>query len=219
MTQPSERFLAQLAHDLRSPLNVIGSSLLELSQDSGLPQGDRDQVITLAQRGVARLLVLSDRLALAARLAHPIEVKPQAQDLVAFTRRVVDAFVPAQLRKRLEVVSLFPPAPAPIQAEVALLEVLLLELLTNANRFARKVLRVEIAVGPTLVLTVDDDGEGILPDERPMLFEPFAERRSRTGLGMGLWLARRLAELHHGTLTAEHLDPGTRLRLVLPLSP
>lgn len=217
MTRPSPRFLSQLAHDLRSPLNVIGSTLTELSQDAALSTGEREQILTLSQKAVGRLLSLSDRLALAARLGLPFELKVGPVDLASVTREAIARFIPAQLRRGIEVVSALPEVPLQVDGDGVLLTALFFELLTNANRFARRKLRVELAAGTKVTLTVDDDGDGVPEDERARLFEPFAERRSRTGLGMGLWLARQLAELHQGTLTVESLPVGTRQQLTLPL--
>lgn len=219
MTRPTPRFLSQLAHDLRSPLNVVGSSLTELGHDSGLTPADREQIITLSQRAVKRLLSLSDRLSLAARLEQPLDVTLAPVDLVQLTRETLEEFVPGQLRRRIEVVKAFPDGPLMVGADRTLVAALLLELLANANRFARRSFRVEVSRGESAVVTIDDDGEGVMQDERALLFEPFAERRSRSGLGMGLWLARRLAELHQGTLTVEHLSVGTRQQLKLPVGP
>lgn len=217
MSRPSSRVLSQLAHDLRSPLNVIGSSLTELSQERGLTAADRAELLALSQRAVKRLLSLSDRLSLAASLEKPLEPKLAPMDLVKVTRETLEQFVAANARRRVEVVTVFPSAPVSVHADGSLVVALLLELFSNANRFAHRQLRVEIATGAGAVVNVDDDGEGLKEDERAVLFEPFAERRSRAGLGMGLWLARSLAELHQGTLTVVALSPGTRQQLTLPL--
>lgn len=219
MSRPSARFLSQLAHDLRSPLNVIGSTLNELSLETGLTPADRAQIVSLSQRAVGRLVTLSDRLALASRLEHPLEVTRSSLDLVKLTRDTLALFLQGQLRRRIQVVTVFPETPVPVSADSSLLTTLLLELLTNANRFSHRQFRVEVALGKCASLVVEDDGEGVPEDERALLFEPFGERRSRTGLGMGLWLAKRLAELHLGTLSVEHLSPGTRQILTLPIQP
>ena len=217
MSRPSSRVLSQLAHDLRSPLSVIGSSLTELSKETGLTAADRVDLLALSQRAVKRLLSLSDRLSLAASLEQPLEPKLAPMDLVKLTRVTLEQYVATNARRRVEVVTVFPAAPLRVSADGALLATLLLELLSNANRFAHRLLRVEVAAGAGAVVNIDDDGEGLKEDEREVLFEPFAERRSRTGLGMGLWLARSLAELHQGTLTVTNLSPGTRQQLTLPL--
>lgn len=216
MTRPTARFLSQLAHDLRSPLNVIGSTLTELSQETAADTSDRALIVTLSQRAVGRLLSLTDRLALAARLEHPVELNLEEIDLAQLSRDTLALYLTADARKRIEVVTTFPEMPVMVRADRGLLTTLVLELLSNANRFARRQLRLSVAPGTFATVTIEDDGEGVTQDERDKLFEPFVDRRSRTGLGMGLWLARSLAQLHHGDVIIEHLTTGTRQQLRLP---
>ena len=216
MTRPSSWFLSQLAHDLRSPLNVIGSTLAELGQDDKLTAADRLQVVTLCQRAVRRLILLSDRLSMAARLEQPIETALAPVDLAKLTRDTLEQFVATQLRRRIQVVSAFPESQVKVHADASLVAMLLLELLTNANRYARQLVRVELKVAESATVTIDDDGEGFKEDPAA-LFEPFAERTSRTGLGMGLWIAKSLAVANHGTLTIERLSVGTRQQLTFPI--
>ena len=197
---------------------MIGSTLAELGQEAALAPVDREQIVKLSQRAVGRLIQLSDRLALASRLEQPFEIVRAPADLVKLTRETLEQFVATQLRQRIKATSAFPQTPVPVAVDSALIATALLELITNANRFARRQLRVEVSIqAEAAVIAVEDDGEGVKEDERPLLFEPFAERRSRTGLGMGLWLAQRLVELHGGTITVEPLAAGTRQRLTLPL--
>ncbi len=207
------RFLAQLAHDLRSPLNVVGGALSELAlgpHETG--QADRTLLFELSQRAIGRLVDLSDRLSLAARLETGLVPALDRCELTALARKVVDGFKP-QVRRRIELVFTAPEQPIFVRADAALVTSLLLELLTNANRFARHHVRVTLTADSSIC--VDDDGPGILEDERAHLFEPFAERRGRSGLGMGLWLARSVALLQGGALAVEPLSPGTRQRVTL----
>jgi signal transduction histidine kinase len=222
MTTPNfkPRFLAQLAHDLRSPLNVVSSTLADLIREpSDVSPADRTLMLTLSQRAIARLVGLSDRLSLASRVGNGLEATLQPTDLAAFTKQTLQAFVTAELRRRIEVVTTYPDGPVMVRADLALLPTMLRELYSNANRYARRQFRVEVVVvdKEKAAVVVDDDGEGIALEERPMIFEPFAERRSRTGLGMGLWLARSLAQVQFGTVTLEHRSTGTRQLLQLPV--
>jgi signal transduction histidine kinase len=214
------RFLAQLAHDLRSPLNVVASTLTDLMREpSDVSPADRTLMLTLSQRAVARLVGLSDRLSLASRVNNGLEATLQPVDLVALTKETLQAFTTAELRRRIEVVTQFPNLPVMVRADVGLLPTLLRELYSNANRYARRQFRVEVSNGgDKAIVAVEDDGEGIAVEERPLIFEPFAERRSRTGLGMGLWLARSLAQVQFGTVVVEHRSPGTRQLLQLPVA-
>ncbi len=217
---PSARLFQQLAHDLRSPLNVIDNTLTELTDTADLTGADREQILRLSQRAVKRLIMLSDRLFLAARLEEPgFAVALGPVDFAQTTQETVTQFLAEQQRKGVDVARVNPNAPMMIRGDRALLRSMLLELLSNAHRCTRKHVRVELCeVGGSAVLSVEDDGPGVNEAERALLFQSFAERSSATGLGMGLWLARRLAEEHQGTLTVEGLSPGTRQRFVVPLA-
>jgi signal transduction histidine kinase len=81
-----------------------------------------------------------------------------------------------------------------------------------------RVLRVSTSVRPPdgMLLSVEDSGIGIDRDSLDRIFEPFFTTKSR-GMGLGLWLCRRIVENHHGRLTAAS-DPGrgSRFEIVLP---
>ncbi|GEM_PF-2824322 len=210
------RFLSSLAHDLRSPLNVVSSALTELAREpNALPADERALLYTLSQRAIARLVGLTQRLSLAAKLqTNDLDFHPTAVDLGALTREAVANFSATELRKRVEATALIPPEPVMVNADANLIRAVLRELLANANQHARRKLVVEVGAGTVFV---DDDGDGVPEAERALLFEPFCERRNRTGLGFGLWLAKSLAEKHQGTLIVERLPNGARQALALPL--
>ncbi len=80
--------------------------------------------------------------------------------------------------------------------------------------------REESASQPKAVVTISDQGPGIDPVLLPRLFERFARSSSSTGLGIGLFLARRIAEAHGGAIeVTSRLRRGTQFRLVLPAQP
>jgi signal transduction histidine kinase len=213
---PLPRFLAQLAHDLRSPLNVVGGALREL-KPGPLPQsgGDRAALLALGERAVTRMLVLADRLALASRVSDGLSPGLERCDLVALTQRAIATFSATSLRKKLALTAALPAHEVIVRADAELMLALLSELLSNASRHARRNVKVELTVDDGVTVSIDDDGPGIAAAERGRLFEPFADRIGQVGLGMGLWLARSLAELHGGTVSLEPLTPGTRQRLHL----
>ncbi len=160
------RFLSQLAHDLRSPLNVVAAALTELGRDAPVnPGDDKALMLNLSQRAVGRLTAMTSRLSLASRLASGLEPALTTIDLGAVTKEHVDRFVAGELRKRVELIATWPEQPVRVQADLDLFPALLRELLTNANQHARRKVRVEVKDG---AVTIDDDGEGIAADERPL---------------------------------------------------
>ncbi|MEV6982743.1 ATP-binding protein [Sphaerisporangium sp. NPDC051017] len=102
---------------------------------------------------------------------------------------------------------------------------LLNNLLDNAERHAASAITVTLELHPgTAVLQVCDDGEGIAPEQREVIFKRFARleasrARDPGGTGLGLPIARQIAQLHGGTLTAEDSPHGARFVVRLPLAP
>src|SRR5262249_31655695 len=72
------------------------------------------------------------------------------------------------------------------------------------------------AAGEEVAITVEDSGPGIGQDDLARIFEPFFTTKTR-GMGLGLWLCRRIVESHHGRLTAmSDIGRGSRFQIVLP---
>ncbi len=209
---------SRLSHELRSPLTVLTGALEEARRaDPAESPSERLAVAALSGRAVARLTVLAERLSLAAQLANGAAPVLQPVDLAALTRLAVDALAAQPPRRGVSIDLRAPAHAVVVMAEPALLRGLVSELLTNAHRHAKRGLVVTVSAGSGV--TVEDDGGGVAVDELVHLFDPFAGRGARAGLGMGLWLARGLAELQGGTLSAERSATGLRLRLQLAAAP
>jgi signal transduction histidine kinase len=217
------RFLSQLAHDLRTPLNVIGGALDELQhKPPRLDAEESESMLSLARRSVARIVGLTDRMSLAARLEAGTTAALQPSELVQLVKANVSRFTEGDKRRRLEVQTRFPEAPVNLQLDVPFMNALLSELLSNANRHARKQIGVEVLVdGSKAIVAIEDDGEGVTAEEKATLFEPFIERKNKTGLGIGLWLAQSLARLQGGSVsvgTRGEGQKGARMLLELPIA-
>jgi signal transduction histidine kinase len=93
-------------------------------------------------------------------------------------------------------------------------------LLSNAVKYgAGSPIQVEAGPSPGGVrLVVADEGSGIAPEDHERIFQPFIRLRdSQPGVGLGLWLARKIAQAHGGTIEVSSRPPGgTRVTVVLP---
>jgi len=201
-------FLAVVSHELRTPLNaVLGYNELlghELSA-SGSPRALR--YVTNVDKGGRRLLELFEDLLETARLQGA-----STPDLERFQPALIIA---ACLQKRaddasargLELVSQGD-ADGFLLADRAAFARVVKELVDNALKFTARGGRVSLGWafdGPTFVLNVTDTGCGVLPEDQERVFEPFVQAdsslgRQLGGLGVGLSLCRRVAELHGGSL-------------------
>ncbi len=192
------RFAAEIAHELRNPLNAISLSIDRLAR--------LDDVARRAQVADGLRLQLDELESIVARLVdltRPVEPRVTAVDLVVLVRRVAaEGQVP---------VTVTGPQTAPTQSDPTLVTEVIRNLLLNAEQAGAGHIDVRIA-GPSWTVDVSDDGSGIT-DPEP-LFEWFHTTRAR-GSGLGLPLSRRIAEALGGRLELIETSPAT-FRLELP---
>lgn len=224
------RFLADAAHELRTPIARLRARL-ELAR--GEPAGGEgteglalaealDGELQAASRQVDELLQLAQadaaRGVRALRLA-PLFLDDLAADALAHwapdARRAGVTLACARLEE------------APVLGDPLWLSRLLGVLVDNALRYGRAGGTVTLAVhadGEAAVLEVADDGIGIPADERPRIFDRFyrgarARRQRPDGSGLGLSIAAWIVEAHRGTVTVDAVIPqGTRFTVRLPAS-
>jgi signal transduction histidine kinase len=208
-----KRFVADAAHELRSPLAVLRTRLELTAHRAEAPAA---QALT----DVDRIQTLTTDLLLLARLDAGEPPRDQEVDLGQ-----VAAEEAAQTRPRPDVVIAMDIAgDVLIRGSGDQLRRLVANLVDNAVRHATTAVTVRVtADGSRAVLEVTDDGPGIPPEHREIVFDRFtrldeARDRDRGGSGLGLAIARDIAVAHHGTLSvATKPEPGACLRAVLPV--
>lgn len=208
----TRRFLDDAAHQLRTPISGIRASVEMLL--SAPDRAEHDQLMTNLVRETARSSrVLHDLLTMA-RLDTGRPPTRRSTDLVALCRDEVERT--HSLAPQLEVTC---DGQEPVTADVepdAVREALA-NLLDNARRHARR--RIEVTVREVergWRIRVADDGPGIAPEARTLVFERFATLDGRGGTGLGLPIARSVARAHGGTVTYED---GFVLELAHPADP
>ncbi|WP_328944149.1 HAMP domain-containing histidine kinase [Streptomyces sp. NBC_00250] len=210
-----QQFVADAAHELRSPLAALRAQL-ETSLRHPDWVADWPTAMAEAADDVVRLQTLADDLLLLAshRATAPpretVDLAALAEDLVREHQHLPDATG--------LVVTCEAPAPALVDGNATRLERLLRNLLANACRHAESEVTVTVTVTApaTVTLTVADDGPGIPPADRSRVFDRFTRldaSRTRTsgGAGLGLPIARDIAADHAGTLTIEDAARGALL--------
>jgi signal transduction histidine kinase len=228
--QARRELVAQVSHDLRTPLAVVTGYLETLGMKGGaLDDARRAEYIAVALRQAHRLGGLVDALFELARLeARDLEPEREPINLAELLQDVVLKFRPRAETAGIRLGLQPPVAGLPTLAvDVALIERVLDNLLENAFEHASDGETVEVAVrhaGEALEVEVGDRGPGIPEAELETVFEPFrrgaAGARARGHAGLGLGIARRIAELHGGTLSVTNREGGGALfRLRLPLRP
>ena len=222
------RLLADLAHELRTPLATLEAYIDGL--EDGVVPADVDSYATMrGQVGRLRRLA-SDLRESAAADEHALHLAPVDLDAAAAAAEAVSAATPRFLAKGVGLELRPGPTGLGVRADPERLQQVLANLLDNALRHTPDGGHVSVAVGrvgPGIALSVTDDGEGIPADELAAVFDRFHRvdpARTATdgsGSGLGLTIARAIVADHGGTLTATSEGPGrgSAFTLTLPAAP
>jgi PAS domain S-box-containing protein len=220
-----DEFLAVLAHELRNPLAAIASATV-VAQTPGL-ESKWDWCKEVIGRQVKHLTRLMDDLLDVSRITlGKIQLQRSHVDVRKVLARAIEAVQPLADAQHQQLDADAPNEPVFVYGDATRLEQVFINLLTNAVKYTPDHGRITLTagiVGGEVVIDVRDTGIGIDPAMLPMVFELFAQadrgpERSRGGLGIGLSLARKLAELHGGTITAtsEGRGHGSTFTVRLP---
>ena len=221
-------FLANMSHELRTPLTaVIGLSSVLLKGTFGeLGEKARDYVEMISGSGAHLLDIVDDMLDLARIEAGREDLTLEDIDLAQVIEDSLALVHPDAAAKG---VKLTPPSilgPLPITADRRRIQQVLLNLISNAVKFTDRGGEAGVSVTSRdgkVIVKVFDTGVGIPSDHIARVFAPFHQvdsslARSRAGAGLGLALAKRLAEMHRGSLTvSSRVGDGTEFTLTLPL--
>ncbi|XXX76471.1 ATP-binding protein [Sorangium sp. So ce134] len=224
-----DEFIAMLSHELRNPLAPITTGL-ELLRMSTSERSDRDdgQILATLERQVKTIVRLVDDLLDVSRITRgKIELKRERLDLGAVVETAVDSVRPLLAQRRHELVLSVAPGVL-VNGDRVRIEQIVVNLLNNAIKYTNPGGRVSLSCatsGGDALLRVTDTGVGISAELLPRVFEPFMQARrtldrSQGGLGVGLTLVKRLAELHGGRVEALSAGPGegTAFSVWLPLA-
>lgn len=212
-----ERFAANAAHELSTPLAVLRAELDLLAEEHGADLGAR---LSRAAQRATDLATLIERLL---QLTSPADIDrfDSPVSLADVVERVI-ARLPAELAARVRVDAA---SEALVFGDEALLETMVHNALENALKFSTEPVQLsveeappEAADAPMLRVRIVDRGPGIPEDLRERAFEPFfrAKRDATPGHGLGLALLRSIARTHGGDARFLDTSSGTALEIELP---
>ena len=222
----AEELVTILAHDLRNLLGPLGLRLEVLSARAQGPQREEDRRdIDAAARTLDRLAALVSDLLDVARIDQGVfQVQPKLVDLGALVTAVAGVFDTPQHPVLVRVQE---GDPIQVPADASRLRQCLENLIANATQQSPAAAAVSIFVkrgkreriGDVALVEVIDEGPGIPQDILPRVFDRYARKDGRGGLGLGLYLAERIAAVHGGELTVQSQPgKGTRFTLTIPTS-
>jgi signal transduction histidine kinase len=209
-------FLYAIAHELRSPLTSIQAFAELLDSDRSLLNGDHELLMSSLARGVDRLATFVNDLLDLGRVESGLRVQVSTIDVSEALRGVETMLRPAFMAREQALTIDLPEDALRAQGDERALEQVMLNLLSNANRFtpSRGAVTVRAALTEGRVrIEVHDSGPGIDALDRQRIFEPFyrvqrAGAPEVPGSGLGLAVARRLTELQGGRIWVEG-TPGS----------
>ena len=223
-----DEFLATLSHELRNPLAPLRNSI-ELLRMIGRDTGQSATIHMMMERQVNHLVRLVDDLLETSRISRGnLSLRMERVVLEAVVSNAVETVESLVGAVGHELSIDLPPQPVWLQGDPVRLAQILGNLLSNAARYTPDGGRIEVrasAQGDEAVIVVRDNGMGITPEELPRMFEMFSRggrdsSRSQGGLGIGLALSRKLAEMHGGTLvgSSDGIGQGSEFTLRVPLA-
>jgi PAS domain S-box-containing protein len=221
-----DEFLATLSHELRTPLNAILGWAQILRRHTPLNADDLQRGTEAIERNArAQVQLIDELLDLSRIMSGRIRLDVQRLALGSVVEGAIESMEPAAQAKGIRLEKILDPAPGLVSGDPARLQQVVWNLLSNAIKFTPKGGRVQVVlerVNSHLELSVSDTGIGIPSDYLPHVFDRFSQKDSSTtrsygGLGLGLAIAKQLAELHGGTLRAKSAGEGRGATFILTL--
>ena len=223
-----DEFLAMLAHELRNPLAAVNNAVtvLKMSRD----EDSRNWASDVVERQVKQLVRLIDDLLDVSRITSgKIRLRREFVDAGPILDQAIESARPLFDQRNHTLSVSIERGELPLHVDATRVEQIVLNLLTNAAKYTEGGGRIWLDArreGDRAAISVRDDGTGIAPDKLPEMFRLFAQgdrslARSEGGLGIGLTVVRKLAEMHGGGVVArsEGPDRGSEFVVYLPLAP
>lgn len=204
------RFILDAAHELRTPIAILQTRLASMPMD-----GHK----TKLQTDTARIASLAEQLLDMQRVGRE-DMPFKEIDLVQMCRTVAADLAPLAIAAGYELSLDEPGGPAIVNGDSGSLERVVTNLIQNAIEHGGGYGQIGLSVEANGTIEVTDDGPGIPFAERESIFEPFHRIQPRDGgAGLGLSLAREIANRHGGHLSVvDRPGGGARFRLTIPLA-
>ena len=213
-------FVATVTHELRTPLTAIRAITEILQANPDLDGDAQKEFVSTIARETERLTRLVNQVLDLQRLeASGVDRTPL--DIRVPLQHAADA-MRHQMEERGQTLSVsLPEAPVVVAADADRLLQVIVNLLSNATKFANTTVALQLTTTSTDVrISVADDGPGIPPEEQDAIFEKFRQvdhpRESQAGSGLGLSIARQIIQQHAGGLSVES-TPGEGATFIVHL--
>ena len=204
------RFLADVTHELRTPIAILQSGIE--AQLDGIHPRDDDHLDSLLDETKVLARIVDDLHTLALADAGRLTLHREPVDLSTLAEDAKDAAAPLAATRGISI-TLDAPSDLPtVEADPTRVRQVLANLLSNAVRHtpagSTAAVRVRTAGAAWVEVSVDDDGHGIAPDQLSTVFDRYTKAADSGGSGLGLTIARDLVQAHGGTIDAANRPGG-----------
>ncbi len=212
-----QEFLANVSHDLRTPLTSI-SGFIQGILDETIPEEEQKHYLSRVYMETQRLAgIANDLLDMARMREGQMEYHREVLDLWDICGEAVELLLPLANEKNVNLSLVVPGEPCFVYGDRSRLVQVLVNILDNSLKFARRNVLVNgnsLGDGGEVVIT--DDGPGILPEDLPHIFERFY-RGSQGGTGLGLAISKLILDAHQGSVeVSSETGKGATFRIYLP---
>jgi PAS domain S-box-containing protein len=218
-------FLAMVSHELRTPLNAMLGWARMLSAGTLDPARQKRGLEVIERNAIAQAQLIEDLLDVSRIVHGKLRLEVSLIDFKQVVEAAIDSVRPAVESKGIQLNVVMEPIIGPISGDAQRLQQVVWNLLSNAAKFTPKGGTIEVdlrRIDEHVELVVSDNGRGIAASALPFVFDRFRQAdasitRAYGGLGLGLSIAKHLAELHGGTIEAFSEGEGTGSRFKLSL--
>lgn len=223
-------FFTHIAHEFRTPLSIILGGIQRLDEQTKTLNGNSPVALRIVKRGAQRLERLVNELIKFRKVSTDnMRLHVEQGDIVEVVRNICHDFMDMSQQKR-QILSFIPFTKSySMVFDYDAVEHVVYNLVSNAVKYTQEEGTITVKVSldhgeesevtDKLAITVEDNGAGIDPSQAEHLFEPFMHGyASQGGMGIGLYMAKNMATLHHGSLKYNGVRPhGSRFIFTLPV--
>jgi PAS domain S-box-containing protein len=211
-----DAFIATLAHELRNPLAPIRNGLEILRRSAALPPAAA-RTRDIMERQLTHMVRLVDDLLDVSRISRDkVDIRLEPLTVQRIVEHALETSHPALEAGGHRLELRLPAEPLALEGDLTRLAQVVSNLLNNAAKYTPRGGHIAVSAaveGDAVRIDVTDDGAGIGVEMLPHVFDLFSQvdrtiDRAQGGLGIGLWLVKKLVELHGGTVAARSPGPG-----------
>jgi len=219
-----DNFLATLSHELRTPMTSILGWVQFLRSGECSAEEIAEALYMIETSAQLQKRLIDDMLDVSRIVLGKFQVDLRPTHLAQVVEAAVTTARPDATARGVRLSAQIEPVDDLVAADAGRLQQVIGNILSNAIKFTPSGKQVDLRLSRTessVQISVSDQGEGIEPSFLPHVFERLrqADAGKRSGLGLGLAIARHIIDLHHGEITAESegIGKGARFTVTLPL--